>query len=155
MGTSKKQIHANRRNAKRSTGPRNTTKTRFNALRHGILAQKAFISNGLGHEDEKVFNELLEGFYASLEPEGALVSWSVEKLVELAWRLGRVPAFETAVLSDQAHAVLQNHALKPPSSSDRYYKGDPGYSEMSFDHLMVWATDLTKCDTYLAHKDPL
>ena len=78
-GNLKKQIHANRRNAKRSTGPRNTTKTRFNALRHGILAQKAFIPNGLGHEDEKVFNELLLvlGWHRTRRSSGELVSGEI------------------------------------------------------------------------------
>jgi len=33
-----KRISANRRNAKKSTGPNNTTSTRFNAAKHGLLA---------------------------------------------------------------------------------------------------------------------
>ena len=30
---------ANRRNAKRSTGPRDTSSTRYNAIRHGLVAE--------------------------------------------------------------------------------------------------------------------
>jgi hypothetical protein len=33
------QLLANRSNARKSTGPRNTNSTRFNALKHGLLAQ--------------------------------------------------------------------------------------------------------------------
>jgi hypothetical protein len=33
-----KKISANRRNCKKSTGPNNTTSTRFNATKHGLLA---------------------------------------------------------------------------------------------------------------------
>jgi hypothetical protein len=38
-GTSQRQTEANRRNALLSTGPRNTQRTRFNAVRHGLLAE--------------------------------------------------------------------------------------------------------------------
>ena len=36
---SEKELAARRANAQRSTGPRNTEKTRFNGLKHGLLAQ--------------------------------------------------------------------------------------------------------------------
>jgi hypothetical protein len=36
--TSKKKIEANRINGQRSHGPTNTTSTRFNATKHGLLA---------------------------------------------------------------------------------------------------------------------
>src|SRR6266446_5979586 len=38
-GTSQKRIESNRRNSLRSTGPRNTQRTRHNAIRHGLLAE--------------------------------------------------------------------------------------------------------------------
>lgn len=38
-GSSRKRIEANRRNALHSTGPRNTKRTRHNAVRHGLLAE--------------------------------------------------------------------------------------------------------------------
>src|SRR5438270_4350712 len=34
-----KRISANRRNSKKFTGPKNTTSTRFNATKHGLLAE--------------------------------------------------------------------------------------------------------------------
>jgi hypothetical protein len=37
-GTSQRKIQANRRNSLRSTGPENTQRTRYNALKHGLLA---------------------------------------------------------------------------------------------------------------------
>jgi hypothetical protein len=37
--TSERWVEANRRNALRSTGPRNTERTRRNATRHGLLAE--------------------------------------------------------------------------------------------------------------------
>ena len=35
-----RQIAANRKNARWSTGPRKTSKTRLNAVRHGILSRE-------------------------------------------------------------------------------------------------------------------
>jgi hypothetical protein len=35
---SERKIEANTRNALRSTGPKDTTATRFNAVKHGLLA---------------------------------------------------------------------------------------------------------------------
>jgi len=37
--TSERRIEANRHNALLSTGPRNTQRTRYNAVRHGLLAE--------------------------------------------------------------------------------------------------------------------
>ena len=38
MSTSKKKVAANRINGQKSHGPTNTTSTRFNATKHGLLA---------------------------------------------------------------------------------------------------------------------
>jgi hypothetical protein len=38
-GTSQRRIEANRRNALLSTGPGNTQRTRYNAIRHGLLVE--------------------------------------------------------------------------------------------------------------------
>src|SRR5206468_1503038 len=37
-GTSQRKIESNRRNSLHSTGPGNTQRTRYNALKHGLLA---------------------------------------------------------------------------------------------------------------------
>ena len=38
-GASRPRTETNRRNAPRSTGPKNTTSTRFNAVKHELLAE--------------------------------------------------------------------------------------------------------------------
>ena len=55
MASSKKS-DANKRNAKLSKGPIDTSKTRFNALKHGILSKEAFIIAGDWQEDGEEFN---------------------------------------------------------------------------------------------------
>ena len=52
---SQRKQNANRQNAKNSTGPGDTRRTRFNALRHGMsagfLSKEALIDGGPGKED--------------------------------------------------------------------------------------------------------
>jgi len=49
---SEKQILANRENAQKSTGPKNTELTKFNSLRHGILAKSIIIKGVECKENE-------------------------------------------------------------------------------------------------------
>lgn len=66
-----KQIDANRRNADKSTGPRTAegkARSSQNALRHGVLSEKA-ISH---YEDSEAFDALLSQLLCELEPETAL-----------------------------------------------------------------------------------
>ena len=53
--TSKKQIEANRRNAKKSTGPKTEegkAKSSMNALKHGLTSQRVW----LNEEEKKDFH---------------------------------------------------------------------------------------------------
>ncbi len=54
------KIEANRRNARRSTGPKYTASTRFNATKHGLLAE------GITELDDP---DMFSGFCAKLETE--------------------------------------------------------------------------------------
>jgi len=44
MVITKKQLAANKKNAQKSTGPKDTSKTKLNALKHGIFAKRVIIS---------------------------------------------------------------------------------------------------------------
>src|SRR5579875_1249820 len=88
MTSSKKRIRANRRNAKRSTGPRTEAgkrKSRMNALKHGLDAQTLILPG----EDEAEFQARLVDWRADLmprnEPEEALVA----EAVRLSWSRDR------------------------------------------------------------------
>ena len=65
-GTSQKVIERNRRNSLHSPGPRNTQRTRYNALKHGLLAA------GLTPwDDAEAFQEnihALTAIYSSSDP---------------------------------------------------------------------------------------
>jgi hypothetical protein len=65
---SQKQLIANRKNAKKSTGPKNTSLTRLNALRHGILSKEVLLAG----EKKKDLEELGRRLRQELAPQGEL-----------------------------------------------------------------------------------
>ena len=120
---SERKIAANRRNTRKSTGPRDTTRTRSNALRHGILSSEAFIRNGEGQEDPKLFNEFGRTLREDLNPIGRLEELLVDKLFMLEWRWRRVIRFENAAIrvrSDTATDDWERRArvMQPSSLGD-------------------------------------
>lgn len=66
---------ANRRNAQLSTRPRTEegkSRSRLNAVKHGILASAVLITAGEGAEDPAEFNELFSALQRDLAPVGRL-----------------------------------------------------------------------------------
>ena len=88
-----KQLVANRRNAQRSTGPhtpQGKAVSRYNALKHGILA-KAVIPEPLeGYESREEFEELLRTLRQECAPATALEEMMVERIAIAYWRLARL-----------------------------------------------------------------
>ena len=61
------QIAANRDNAKKSTGPRETSSTRWNAMKHGLTSQ------GITElDDHEAFERFLAGVRTSCQPIGVI-----------------------------------------------------------------------------------
>jgi hypothetical protein len=90
------QISANRRNARKSTGPRTTEgkeKASQNALRHGLRARQAVIPG----EDPGEFEAYRKQMLAELAPAGAVESMLAERVVHLSWRLRRAERVQNAV----------------------------------------------------------
>ena len=90
----KRQIAANRRNARRSTGPRTAAgkaASSANALRHGLAAARAVV---LPDEDADAYERLRQGVIADLDPAGALQEALAQRIVVLLWRLDRAARLE-------------------------------------------------------------
>ena len=92
--TSPKKQSANKKNAQSSKGPIETSETRFNALKHGILSKESFIGVGDGREDTEAFREFAAYLQESLGPVGAIEELLVDKLIGLTWRSRRLLRFE-------------------------------------------------------------
>jgi len=71
------QREASRRNGGRSHGPHDTSQTRFNALKHGLLSRQIHF---LTQEDRDVYQELHDGLVEDLRPVGMLEAMLVERL---------------------------------------------------------------------------
>ena len=87
-----RKIDANRRNALKSTGPK-TEKgkrvSRWNPLKHGLLAREVVIQTGEKREDPAEFKSLLTQLGKSLEPKGVLEEMMVEGIAVCYWRWRR------------------------------------------------------------------
>jgi hypothetical protein len=95
--TSDKQAESNRRNSKKSTGPRTPEgKKRMaqNAVTHGLTASDPFIQD----EDPAGFNERLERFTEDWEPPDETERFLVKRLAVLSLRVDRGDKAELAAL---------------------------------------------------------
>ena len=139
MVVSTNKIRANHRNAQLSTGPNDTSRTRHNALKHGILSEAVLIRAGDAAEDESEFRSFSDTMREDLAPQGALEELAVGKLIGIAWRNRRVLAYESAVISkqrDQAikdweeqHPFVQAHNLWAAKQSRQAEKNQPSQRE--------------------------
>jgi hypothetical protein len=104
--TSPRQIEANRRNARLSTGPcteEGKIKSRQNALRHGLTAET--IIGPLEDADDYAAFEL--AITADFEAQTAVERELVLRLASVLWRLRRATAIESGLFELQAGQVLQ------------------------------------------------
>jgi hypothetical protein len=84
--TSSRRAEASRENAKRSTGPRNTERSRYNALKHGLRARSPILPG----EDAEALRARHDIFNASIAPQDEVERLLVNRLVKISWRLDRV-----------------------------------------------------------------
>jgi len=118
MRVSLKKIEANRKNAKKSTGPRTArgkAASRFNALRHGVLAQQVVIPAAEGEESPAEFDALLARLCKDLNPQGALEEMLVEKVAVCYWRLGRVLRCEAGEIKKGLEAARCEEGPQGPA----------------------------------------
>jgi hypothetical protein len=99
--TSFKQIEANRRNARMSTGPiteEGKQRSRCNAVRHGLTAETV-IGALEDIEDFKAFEAVI---IADYDAQSAVERELVLRLASVLWRLRRATAMETGLFEIQA-----------------------------------------------------
>jgi len=99
--TSQKQIEANRRNARKSTGPKTPkgkARVSRNALKHGLLSRaRDLLVDG---ESPKELETFREAMMAELAPEGELERLLADRVVASAWRLRRANRLERDIIDD-------------------------------------------------------
>jgi hypothetical protein len=104
--TSFRQLEANRRNARLSTGPttdEGKRKSRRNAIRHGLTAETV-IDTLEDAEDYAAFEMAVTSDY---DARTAVERELVLRLASLLWRLRRATAIESGLFKIQAQHLLQ------------------------------------------------
>ena len=120
VSISRKKLEANRRNARLSTGPRTQqgkSRSRWNRLKHGILASALLITEGEGAEDRAQFEELLSGIHRDRRPVGTLEGMLTEKVAVCWWRMKRVLRCEAGLvergfISDPSRQIEESLSRK-------------------------------------------
>lgn len=99
-----KKLAANRKNAKRSTGPRTESgksNSKFNAVTTGLFAKHVVIPgcaidrDNDGRSAEEQFKTLLEGLEQEYQPEGPSGHFCVAQMAECMWKQRRVGRSES------------------------------------------------------------
>jgi hypothetical protein len=88
----------NKANAQHSTGPKTPEgkqRSSLNALRHGLTGQIVVMPT----EDLQAYQFHLKSFTDEYRPEGATEAHLTQALADTSWRLNRVAALETNLLS--------------------------------------------------------
>jgi len=104
--TSFRQIEANRRNARLSTGPvteEGKRKARQNAVRHGLTAET--VIDAL--EDAEEYAAFEMAVAADYDAQSAVERELVLRLASLLWRLRRATTIESGLFKIQAKRLLQ------------------------------------------------
>lgn len=109
---------ANRRNARKSTGPKTEAgkyRSSMNGLKHGIRAERPVIMNA---ESVDEWVEHRRAILDDLKPVGPIETALAERIVGYFWRIHRVARHEAAVASNSIRnvghdvaSVLKNHEL--------------------------------------------
>ncbi len=119
------QIEANRRNAKLSKGPRNTDRSRFNGLKHGLCARHDVLPG----ESRDEFDAELTGFSDDWRPMTHTRAVLVELAAVASFRLRRSIRAGSAVrarLADDAGRRFDDDRLAAVERAIDRFDDDPG-----------------------------
>jgi len=110
--TSPKKIESNRRNSRRSTGPktqRGKATSRYNALRLGVFASSRLLPTESSADYNRAAKDLLE----DCRPTGAVEKILADQLIGAFWRLQRIERAEQTYFHEIkfGQAVQLIHAL--------------------------------------------
>src|SRR3982751_6289143 len=106
---SQRKLEANRRNARKSTGPKTARGKRTvaaNALKHGLMSQSFPI---LPYENEWEYRAFADAMVRDLAPVGILQREIVTHITLISWRLRRIPGIEAALLAYDVNELEEAH----------------------------------------------
>jgi len=113
---SERKLAANRENAQLSTGPNDTSITRYNATSHGILASGDVIEAVDGEGAHEVYADLVCQVLQELAPVGIIESEYAMQAVDMLWRRRRLICWESATIQASVfrRAAPKQERRQPP-----------------------------------------
>ena len=112
------QIKANRRNARKSTGPRTPQGKAVvsrNAVKHGLLSCEVLLPD----EEGEALADLSELLRSEFQPKGYLETLLVDRIVGLVWRLRRMGQIEAGMLTWGVYGVRADRARHEAQSYEQ------------------------------------
>ena len=115
-GRSKLRILANRKNALKSTGPKDTSLTRFNALKHGLTANKIVVTP---MEDPAEYDALVEALVQDFQPQTTTEALLIQQVASCHWRRQRFIKAEKVRVESKVFDALFKFNRKENAEKDR------------------------------------
>ena len=150
---SKAKNEANRRNSRRSTGPNDTTSTRYNAVKHGLLAE------GITELDNpETFPAFCAKLESELKPTGEIECFLVRQIAFDVVRLKRVALLEAEFTTAQLNPPITETHLGAMNmlievDSDKTVVLDPGIpSRLSADAVDALASKFGRYETQIENR---
>jgi hypothetical protein len=104
--TSAAKLAANRTNATLSTGPTDTSRTRFNGLAHGLTSKQTVIRG----ESQQEYDTFESNLRNQLAPVGETESLLADRIIAAAWRLKRFARIETSFFNNRIDAIQEENS---------------------------------------------
>jgi hypothetical protein len=98
---SERVIVANRRNARKSTGPKDVSAVRYNATKHGLLMKQLKFLN---EDDAEEFKALVEELEKDFAPQGAVQYMLLEEIAVTWWKLRIAVGWELEDIANRQEA---------------------------------------------------
>jgi hypothetical protein len=107
------KIAANRANATLSTGPADTSRSRFNGLTHGLTSKQPIVRG----EDQNQYDAFSANLLRELAPCTATETVLAERIIAAAWRLKRFTRVESAFFNNRIDAFMDENPEGDPDAA--------------------------------------
>ncbi len=146
--STKAQTKANKKNAKKSTGPKTSEGKAVaskNAVKHGLFAAEAVVTG----ENQAEYEAYHDQFIAELAPVGMVESMMAARIVSLAWRLQRAERMQNQAIENMIDRKITNPAARNDRKRYCYNEGiRPGDPRFDLDRLplgRISTSDWSSC----------
>ncbi|HYP07606.1 MAG TPA: hypothetical protein VER03_15340 [Bryobacteraceae bacterium] len=112
---------ANRANATHSTGPNDTSKTRFNGVAHGLTSKQTVIPG----ESQADYDTFAAALRKDLRAYTAVEKLLADRVIAAAWRLKRFTRGETAFFTGRIDAHIADNPDSDPDTALANLFSDP------------------------------